>query len=86
MQIEDFKIITKKHLKTCKKLVEREGACSGILCFDCPFNINNASNNESCAKNGYASSELDYREKDLATEQSAKAFIKMCEEKKMFDF
>ena len=86
MRIEDFKTITEKHVEICKKLVESEGSCEGILCKDCPFHYKNTSNNQDCVENQYVSIELGCYEKDLVTEQSAKAFIKMCEDKKLFDF
>ena len=85
MRIEDFKTITEKHVETCKKLVENEGVCVNAFCTDCPFDYENASNCKSCITNGYAINDS-WVKKNLVVEQSAKAFIKMCEEKKLFAF
>ena len=85
MRIEDFRTITEKHIETCKLLAESDGICEEIYCSDCPFDHANASNYESCVNNGYSTS-CGWREKNLALEQSAKAFLKMCEEKNLFTF
>lgn len=82
MKIEDFKTISMKHIETCKKLVEDEGVCSDIFCCDCPFDFENASNCESCVNNEY-STEDSCLKKNLVAKQSAKAFLKMCEEKNL---
>ena len=85
MRIEDFKTITEKHLETCKSLAEGKGICKEFLCSECPFDYENTTNSNDCVENGYTN--VYSREKeDLVLEQSAKAFIKMCEDKKLFTF
>lgn len=85
MRIEDFKTITEKHVETCKLLVENEGICEEINCTCCPFDYDNSKNQKTCKDNRY--SDTGYcDEKNLAVEQSAKAFLKMCEDKKLFNF
>lgn len=36
-----FKEIREEYIETCKKLIENEGNCKGILCYDCLFNTHN---------------------------------------------
>lgn len=85
MRIEDFKTITEKHVETCKLLAENEGSCERVYCIDCPFDHANASNCENCVNNGYSTG-YGCCGKNLALEQSAKAFLRMCEEKNLFTF
>lgn len=85
MKIGDFKTIIEKHVEICKKLIENEGVCVDVFCDSCPFDYKNASNCKSCITNGYATNNS-WVKKNLVVVQSAKTFIKMCEDKKLFDF
>lgn len=42
-----FKEIREEYIETCKKLIENEGDCKGIPCYDCPFNTYNLVGNYS---------------------------------------
>lgn len=42
-----FKEIREEYIETCKKLIESEGDCKDIPCYDCPFNTYNLVGNYS---------------------------------------
>lgn len=73
-----FKNIIPVHVKTCKKIINQNGNCMGISCFDCPFCWLNSHklNPTNCLELGYCSS-LDADKNDELLVKNAKEFLEM---------
>lgn len=78
MKRNDFKIITKKHIETIKKLINSNGKCEDVECRDCPFCSDNSIFPINCCADLYGKKGIEGREYDEKLLQSAKEFLKMC--------
>ncbi len=79
MKIKDFREITETYIETARKIIELKGNCKDIDCGDCPFHSSNSTNYYEC-EGVYTSFGIVQEEEDEKLLQSAKKFLKMCEQ------
>lgn len=63
------------HIKTCKNIIESEGNCFKLRCYECPFTWFNAPNRIHCKQNGYSTTLGNL--KDNKKVESAKRFLEL---------
>ena len=78
MKREDFKKITEKHIETARELINTNGMCENIKCYDCPFDEFNNKKGLGCGKAGYATHGASCYGEDEKLLQSANDFLEMC--------
>lgn len=78
MKKEDFKKITEKHVETARELINTNGMCENIKCYDCPFDEFNNKKGLGCGKAGYATHGASCYGEDEKLLQSANDFLEMC--------
>lgn len=79
MKRKDFREITETYIETARKIVKLKGNCKNIDCGDCPFHSCNATNHYEC-EGVYTSFGIVQQEEDEKLLQSAKKFLKMCQQ------
>lgn len=78
MRREDFKEINEEYLRTCKKIIENNGDCKSVKCWDCPFGIYNLTSRYMyCGDYLYPDYSVFYTCKDKITLMKAKMFVEM---------
>jgi len=66
--------INREHIKTCRKIRERDGDCTGLFCDEtCPFSSENDPNGRLCGDNDF------YKKDSMKPSARAGQYIEDCE-------